>query len=108
MANGTPTVSPLEEIFRYAAQTKQPPEKLAAAIKLWRQDVLAEGKTVAGDDNERYWRGAQSVDTDAAEAIAGAKHLDQLKSISPFFSNPAEQKLFTDTLAKEKMIPDTA
>lgn len=101
-------MEPLENLFRYAAQTKQPPEKLAAAIKLWRQDALAEGRELSKGDNEKYWRGNQGVDTDAAEAIAGARHLDQLQSISPFFSDPDEQQKFIDTLAKDKVLPAEA
>lgn len=108
MANGSTSVEPLENLFRYAAQTKQPPEKLAAAIKLWRQDALAEGRELSKGDNEKYWKGNQGVDTDAAEAIAGARHLDQLQSISPFFSDPDEQQKFIDTLAKDKVLPAEA
>lgn len=91
---------PLDTLIRYGNESGRAPEEIASAVQQWRKDALAEGRTLAGDNAQKYWDGSAKVESEAQAVLTGLQERKRQAMFHQLIPDPVEQKSFLDTLQK--------
>jgi ribosomal protein L1 len=98
---------PLKSILTYGQQNGKSPEEIAAAVQKWRKDALDEGRTLAKDAPDKYWKGSAQVESEAQLALTGLNEARRQKILTEILPDPEEQKNFIQQVnASKGNLPD--
>ncbi len=84
----------LDTIVSYGKQNGKTPREIAEAVHSWRKDALTEGREVAGDHSEKYWKGSEQVERDAQLALTGLNEANRQKMFTELLPDDSEQANF--------------